>query len=200
MQSFLRHTAQKVISEYEALDQLVMVFPNRRAGLFFTKHLGSLIDRPQWMPEVKTIEDIFYSHAGMKPADQLTLIFELYKIYAKLAPKPETFDRFYYWGEIILKDFNDLDQFLVDASRLYHQLEEVKSMEADLTYLTQHQVKLIQEFWKSFEVRNREHQEKFLKFWKLLWPLYKNFKEVLIALELSYSGALYRKVVEELDH
>lgn len=200
MQSFLRHTAQKVLSEYEALDQLVMVFPNRRAGLFFTKHLGSLIDRPQWMPEVKTIEDIFYSHAGMKPADQLTLIFELYKIYAKLAPKPETFDRFYYWGEIILKDFNDLDQFLVDASRLYHQLEEVKSMEADLTYLTQHQVKLIQEFWKSFEVRDREHQEKFLKFWKLLWPLYKNFKEALIAPELSYSGALYRKVVEELDH
>src|SRR5690606_23092588 len=116
MRNFLKYTTRKILSDFNALHQLLLVFPNLRAALSFSKHLGDLIEKPQWMPEVKTIEEIFYSHAGKKPADQLTLIFELYHVYAGLHANPEPFDRFYYWGEIILKDFNDLDNFLVDAS------------------------------------------------------------------------------------
>ncbi len=198
MHSFLKHTAEKILNDYSALDQLVLVFPNRRAGLFFAKHLGTLIDKPHWMPQIKTIEDIFYSHAGNRPADQLTLIFELYKVYSDLHSSPEPFDRFYFWGEMILKDFNDLDNFLVDAGRLYHQLEEVKIIENDLSYLTYSQIKLIQEFWKSFEVKDRLHQEKFLKFWKHLRPIYENYKDALSISGLAYSGQLYRYVVEQL--
>src|SRR5690606_35566015 len=112
-----------ILADYHALDQLVMVLPNRRAGLFLAKHLGTLIREPQWMPQIKTIEDVFYSLAGQKPTDTLTLIFELYKVYSLWNASPEPFDRFYYWGEMILKGFNDLDSFMVDPGRLYHQLE-----------------------------------------------------------------------------
>src|SRR5690606_1768317 len=45
----------------------------------------------------------------------------------------------------------------------------------------------------------RVHQEKFLRFWKLLRPVYENFKVALSVAGMSYSGALYRKVVEQLD-
>jgi len=114
MHGFLKTTAQKILTTYDRLDQVVLVLPNRRAGLFLLKHLGTLINKPHWMPQIKTIEEVFYAYAENKPADQLTLIFELYKAYAKLQPDPEPFDKFYYWGEMILKDFNDLDNFMVD--------------------------------------------------------------------------------------
>lgn len=200
MHSFLKSTAQRILTDYKQLDQLVLVLPNRRAGLFITRHLGALIDKPQWMPQIKTIEDVFYGIAGKRPADQLTLIFELFKVYQSLSASPEPFDRFYYWGEVILKDFNDIDNFMVDATRLYHQLEEVKEIEGDLSYLTESQIRLIREFWKSFEVKDKKQQDKFLKFWKQLRPLYEKFQASLRVAGMGYSGMLYRSAVDNLDN
>src|SRR5690606_4635130 len=96
--------------------------------------------------------------------------------------------------------FNDLDNFMVDADRLYHQLEEVKNIENDLTYLTRSQISLIQDFWRSFEVKDKLHQEKFLKFWKLLRTIYQQFRATLSSTGLAYSGMLYRQVVERLKN
>lgn len=199
MHSFLRNTAESILKENQDLQNLVIVLPNRRAGLFFTQHLGSLIDKPTWMPEVRTIEDIFYQYAGQRPADDLTLIFELYKVYQKLHPAPEEFDKFYFWGEMILKDFNDVDQFLVNAKKLYLHLSEIKDLESDLSFLTENQVELIKQFWRSFERQDRSHQDKFLKFWELLNPLYQAFQSSLEVSGFAYSGKLYRKVAESLD-
>lgn len=199
MHSFLRNTAKEILESGVDLQKLTLVLPNRRAGLFFTQHLGSLITKPTWMPEVKTIEDIFYEFAGNRPADDLTLIFELYKVYQGLNPQAETFDRFYFWGEMILKDFNDVDQFMADAGKLYHHLSEIKELESDLSFLNDSQVELIKQFWSSFERQDRDHQEKFLKFWKLLSPLYNAFQGALALSNLAYSGMLYRKVVESLS-
>lgn len=199
MHSFLRNTAAQILQEYPDLQKLAIVLPNRRAGLFFTQHLGALIENPTWMPEVMTIEDIFYKHAGQRPVDQLSLIFELYKVYQLLHPDPEAFDRFYFWGEMILKDFNDVDQFMADADKLYHHLSEIKELESDLGFLSESQIALIKEFWKSFERQDRSHQEKFLKFWQMLSPLYTGFKSALEVSGMAYSGMLYRQVAASLD-
>lgn len=199
MHSFLRNTAAQILQEYPDLQKLAIVLPNRRAGLFFTQHLGALIQNPTWMPEVMTIEDIFYKHAGQRPVDQLSLIFELYKVYQVLHPDPEAFDRFYFWGEMILKDFNDVDQFMADASKLYHHLSQIKELESDLGFLSESQIALIKEFWKSFERQDRSHQEKFLKFWQMLSPLYTAFKSALEVSGMAYSGMLYRQVAASLD-
>lgn len=199
MHSFLRNTARDILESGVDLQKLTVVLPNRRAGLFFTQHLGSLIDEPTWMPEVKTIEDIFYDLAGNRPADDLTLIFELYSLYQDLNPEAETFDRFYFWGEMILKDFNDVDQFMANADKLYHHLSEIKELESDLSFLNEGQVELIKQFWSSFVRQDRDHQEKFLKFWQLLSPLYTSFHASLSVSGLFYSGMLYRKVAESLD-
>ncbi|MCR9014671.1 PD-(D/E)XK nuclease family protein [Aquiflexum gelatinilyticum] len=199
MHSFLRNTAASILQEYQELQNLVIVLPNRRAGLFFTQHLGALIEKPTWMPEVKTIEDVFYQYAGQRPSDDLTLIFELYKVYQSLHPEPETFDRFYFWGEMILKDFNDLDQFMADAKKLYLHLSEIKELESDLSFLSNNQIELIRQFWNSFERQDRSHQEKFLKFWQMLSPLYQAYQASLEVSGLAYSGKLYRKVAQSLE-
>ncbi|WP_215224811.1 PD-(D/E)XK nuclease family protein [Echinicola shivajiensis] len=199
MQGFLKDTAKDLLDRYPDLKEVTIILPNRRAGLFFTKYLGQLISQPMWMPAVRTVEDLFYELAGQRPTDQLSLIFELYKVYKELQPDPEPFDRFYYWGEMILKDFNDIDQFLVDHEKLYGLLSDIKEVESDLSFLTKDQIELIKQFWKSFEREGRGHQDKFLRFWQLLSTLYDRFQEELNVAGYSYSGKLYRKVVEQLD-
>lgn len=198
MHNFLRNTAEKILKESRSLKEVVVILPNRRAGLFFTQHLGTLIDQPTWMPEVKTIEDLFYELAGKRPADDLTLIFELYRVYQDLHPDPETFDRFFFWGEMILKDFNDVDQFMADPEKLYHHLAEIKELESDLSFLTEGQIELIRQFWNSFISQDKKHQEIFLKFWQLLKPLYRAFQSSLEVSGLAYSGKLYRQVAGNL--
>lgn len=199
MHNFLRNTAEKILKESESLREVVVVLPNRRAGLFFTQHMGTLIDQPTWMPEVKTIEDVFYGFAGKRPADDLTLIFELYRVYGDLHPEPESFDRFFFWGEMILKDFNDVDQFMADPDKLYHHLAEIKELESDLSFLTENQIELIRQFWNSFISQDKKHQEKFLKFWQVLKPLYRAFQASLEVSGLAYSGKLYRQVAMGLS-
>lgn len=199
MPSFLKNTAASLLEHHTDLSRVTVVLPNRRAGLFFVQHLGTLVEKATWLPTIKTVEDVFYELAGQRPADDLTLIFELYKTYESLHPSPESFDKFYFWGELILKDFNDADQFLVNVSKLYHYLSEIKELESDLSYLTSNQIELIKQFWSSFEKQDRSHQDKFLKFWQLLRPLYESFQASLEVSGLAYSGKLYRKVAENLN-
>ncbi|GAB2481625.1 PD-(D/E)XK nuclease family protein [Algoriphagus taiwanensis] len=196
MNPFLKETAQKILESGRDLKEITVVLPNRRAGLFFTRYLGELIEEPVWMPEVITIEQLFYRLAGNTPADDLTLIFELYELYRQIQTEPEDFDRFYFWGELILKDFNDLDQFLAPAKTLYTNLAEIKEFESDLSYLTEEQKELISQFWKAFERQNESEQERFLRFWQILAQLYESFQARLRTAGLAYSGQLYRQVAE----
>ncbi|MDN3689239.1 PD-(D/E)XK nuclease family protein [Cyclobacterium jeungdonense] len=199
MDSFLKETAQTLLQSKGDLKGVKVILPNRRAGLFFIKYLSHLVDRPLWMPEVITIEDLFYQLAEKRPADKLTLIYELYRVFQALTDRQESFDRFFFWGEMILKDFNDLDQFMVNPEKLFTNLKEQKVLESDWSFLSPEQVKLIREFWASFEGRDRAHQEKFLRFWDMLYPLYTGFNASLESLGLAYGGKIYRDVATDLE-
>jgi len=196
---FLKETAQQLLESGRDLKDLQVVLPNRRAGLFFTKYLGELIQQPVWMPEVVTIEQLVYQLAGNTPTDDLTLVFELYEEYRTLQKDAEPFDRFFHWGELILKDFNDLDQFLAPVKQVYAHLAEIKEFESDLSFLTEEQWALIAQFWKAFERQNETEQERFLKFWQILGSLYEGFQERLQKSGLAYGGQLYRQVATTTD-
>lgn len=198
MDSFLKETAKTLLHSKSDLKGVTVVLPNRRAGLFFVKYLSQMVDKPLWMPDVITIEDLFYQLAGKRPADRLTLIYELYRVFQALSDREESFDRFFFWGEMILKDFNDLDQFLVNPEKLFTNLKEQKVLESDWSFLSPEQVNLIREFWASFEGRDRVHQEKFLRFWDLLYPLYKGFNASIDSMGMAYGGKIYREVVSGL--
>ncbi len=196
---FLKETAQQLLDSGRDLKDLRVVLPNRRAGLFFTKYLGELIEQPVWMPEVVTIEQLVYQLAGKTPTDELTLVFELYEEYRTLQKDAEPFDRFYHWGELILKDFNDLDQFLAPVKQVYAHLAEIKEFESDLSFLSEEQWALIAQFWKAFERQNETEKERFLKFWQILGSLYEGFQARLQTSGMAYGGQLYRQVASTTD-
>ena len=117
---FLESLAEKCLQEHgNQTDKLTLVFPNRRAGLFFTKYLGKLTDKPIWSPQVLSMEDFVFAKSDLVQADQIQLIFGLYSVYKSIVKNAESFDRFYHWGEMLLGDFNDIDSYLANPEHIF---------------------------------------------------------------------------------
>jgi len=110
MEYFLERIAKSLYAEFgNDLNSHCLVFPGRRAGLFFMKYLSKEITKPVWTPAVKTINDLFYSLSGYHLAESELLLFELYKVYRSVRHSQETFEYFYFWGDMLLNDFHDTD-------------------------------------------------------------------------------------------
>ena len=111
MEYFLGRIAQALYAEFgNTLNRHCLVFPNRRAGLYFLKYLATRIEKPVWTPPVLTINELFRSYSSLQIAGNEILLFELYKIYCKINKSLESFDEFYFWGDMLLNDFDDVDK------------------------------------------------------------------------------------------
>ena len=145
MKTFLGEVAADLYARYgEALSERAVLFPSRRARLFFVDALARIANRPMWQPEWVTIDDLMSEISGLRCGDRLRLITELYRIYSEYHDEP--FDRFYFWGDMLLTDFDTVDKYLIDASMLFRNIEDIKEIEADISYLTPSQLRIIA-FW-----------------------------------------------------
>lgn len=197
---FLEEIVEVVLSRYAGVtDNVTIVFPNRRAGLFFQKYLAERINKPIWSPKIISIEDFIKSLSELKSADKLDLIFELYQVFTKLNKSKEDFDKFFYWGNIMLQDFDELDKFLADPELLFKNLVHIKDLENNLDYLQEDQKQLIGDFWKSFGEKLSSHQKGFLGIWDNLFQTYTQFKAHLSEKGIAYDGMIYREVTEALE-
>jgi hypothetical protein len=195
--TFLEELAEDVVGRYgQDASSLTIVFPNRRAGLFFRKHLSNLIRKPLWAPEIYSIEDFILKFSDLQVADRITLTFLLYQAYREHSPITEEFDRFYYWGELLLNDFDEIDKYLVNAEVLFKDLVYQKELELQYDYLSEEQKEAILSFWASFKTRLSRHQEDFLRTWKALFSIYVQFRKNLAENGLAYPGMAYRQIAE----
>ncbi len=198
MKAFLEELAENLIKRYgKDASSLTLVFPNRRAGLFFQKYLSNHISSPIWAPRIFSIEDFILKHSSLQVADKITLIFKLYETYVKHSPVSETFDRFYYWGDLLLNDFDEIDKYLIDAGLLFKDLLYQKELESTYDYLSTEQKEAIITFWSAFKSRLSRHQEDFLSTWKILYQVYQEFREALQNKGIGYGGMIYRMIAEE---
>ena len=110
--SFISELAEQVLKASEGKqEKITVVFPNRRAGLFFRKELSKLIQSPIYMPSVTSMEDFVMQFSPYRKIETLPAVFQLYEVYKSHQKKEETFDTFFFWGEMILRDFEEIDQF-----------------------------------------------------------------------------------------
>lgn len=181
------------------MSKLHILFPNRRAALFFQKALAAKIEKPVWMPLMQTINEFVARHSSLQTADDLVLIDLMYQVYTRLQPQAESFDQFYPRAEIILSDFNDVDKYLVDPEKLFVYLKDVREVEIRFSGLEEEQVELIKQFWTHFEPQKpTEQKEAFLAWWNLLLPLYKGYQTLLREEGLAYEGMIYRDARERM--
>lgn len=203
MESFLKELARQIYQENPTLDSLTLVFPNRRAALYFRKHLSEIIDKPVFAPNLITIEEFISSFSDWKVPDKLELIHRLHKSYQEVvratAVKSEPFDQFYFWGDMLLRDFDELDKYLVNAEQLFKDLRNLKELDSGYDYLTEEQRKFLTEFWQSFEENLTDNKQKFIEVWNRLFNLYTTFKIQLEADGIAYEGMLHRQVAETIS-
>ena len=208
MKGFLEELSELIYHTYQDnLQELMVVFPNRRAGLFFQKYLTQYIDTPVWSPEIISIEEFVKKLTPLQIADRLSLVFTLFEVFKQHSPYQESFDRFYFWGELLLNDFDEIDKYLIDTEDLFSNIKDLREIEDTYAYLTEEQQEAIAKFWKSFEYTHLGEQaaqdsaqQKFIRLWGILYPVYEAFKAKLTDLGMAYEGMLFRKIVEELDH
>lgn len=205
MKTFLQIVAQDLYQRLNGrFEQLTIVFPNKRAGLFFNQALADLIPggRPLWAPTYTTISEIFQHLSQLTTADPIELVCRLYPIYLQATgktPDDESLDHFYSWGEMMLHDFDDLDNNLVPAEKLYANIEDLSHLTTS-DYLEEEQRQALNQFFHNFRAEN-EHTDlknKFRSIWDCLLNIYTSLREHLRAEGLAYTGMLKREVVERL--
>jgi hypothetical protein len=203
MKQFLLEVAEKVKKGHPKLEDLTFVFPNRRAVLYFRKHLSALLTAPAFAPELLTIEDFIGRLSPLRVPDKLELIHRLYQSYFEvirgvngLAPEP--FDQFYFWGEMLLRDFDELDKYMVNARQVFKDLSNQKELDASFDYLTAEQLEFLQSFWGSFDEDLSAHKKNFLHIWRQLPDVYDTFRKQLTDDGLAYEGMLHRVVAEDI--
>lgn len=198
MEYFLESIAKSLHNEYgNTLNRHCLVFPNRRAGLYFLKYLAARIDKPVWSPPILTINELFRSCTSMQIAGNEILLFELNKIYRRINKSPESFDEFYFWGDMLLNDFDDVDKYLVDAASVFRNVQDIKSIDAQFGGLNEAQVEILRRFWINFNPEKPTNEKSgFINLWSILSDLYSEFRNTLKNQNLAYEGMVFREVAE----
>ena len=201
MSGFLEQVADYLHRVYgDELHRFCIVFPNVRAGLFFKKYLAQLSDKPVWAPAFRSIESLFEEISGLTQADDLTLIFDLFKTFKQHRQSDETFDHFYFWGEMLLADFDDIDKQLVNAKDLFSNVSDLKEIDLLFDYLTEEQKNAIMVFWQDFnDGDSGALKVEFAVIWQLLYPIYESFKKRLKEKSLGYEGMIQREAAHILS-
>ena len=201
MQPFLQLVAHDLYTKIgNDLSRTVLVFPNKRANLFFNEYLAEESDQPIWSPAAMSISDLLQKLSVQKAGDPIRLVCELYKVFKEKTESRETLDDFYFWGELLISDFDDVDKNMVDADKLFSNLQDLKSLMDDYEFLDEEQEEAIRQFFQNFSIERRtELKEKFISLWDKLGIIYHRYREKLAELDIAYEGMLYRNVIEQLD-
>lgn len=201
MESFLKLVAADLYKHTEGnLAHTAVVFPNKRAGLFFNEYLAQESESPIWSPAYVSISELFRSLSPWEVGDPVKLVCELYKIFRRETQSTETLDDFYFWGEMLISDFDDADKNKVDTDKLFSNLQDLRNIMDDYTFIDDEQEEAIRQFFQNFSIEWRTAlKERFISLWDVLGNIYKGFRESLASQNIAYEGMMYRHVIEHLN-
>ncbi len=180
MQPFLDKLARYIHTHYaQNLSDVCVVLPSRRAKVFLKAHLSEVFDKPVWAPQLFSIEDFIAELVEGESLDSLSALFEFYEVYTGIEKEEaQSLDDFLQWAPTLLNDFNELDQYLVNAPDLFDYLSDEKAIA----------------LWNVDGSALSDFQKKYLQFWKSLANYYPKFIEHLKGKNLVYPGLAYRIV------
>lgn len=185
---------------------VTVVFPNRRARLFLNDYLYHAFGQPVWEPNYVDFSELTARPSGYFQADTIELVFYLYNALVEVYHERyktvynESFDEFYYFGETLLRDFDDVDQNLVDAKRLFANLTELHDLDDTFDHLDETQRDIVRHFFHNLQADGdkSELKRRFAEIWNLLFEVYTRFKATLSQLNIAYPGMMARRTVERI--
>lgn len=185
MQTFLEQLASHLYKKYgNELSRVCIVFPNRRAGLFFRKFLSRLIIQPVWLPEIIALEDFVVSRTKLRLSDPLNLLADLYEAYCESeTEQPKPFTDFLGWGSMLLSDFDEIDQNLANGEEVFRYIDEIKVLR----------------HWNPDGTPLTPFEKDYLRFYNLLGTIYLNFRKRLLLKNEGYIGLIFSILIENLE-
>ncbi|MBQ8223397.1 MAG: PD-(D/E)XK nuclease family protein [Bacteroidales bacterium] len=167
-------------------DYLTVIFPNKRAAYMLRKELMSDNDKNIWLPQMLSIQEAMSMWSGLQLIDNLDATFELMKIMNNNSEFVSNYNHFSLASQIV-KDFDEIDQYAVDAENLFSYIKEIKEAEN----------------WNPDKDKT-ETEKAYLNFFKSLYTYYNSLREVLLKDDCGYYGLITRKLYdlskEELDN
>ena len=183
MKKFLTQVAEYIRTSHpDGMQDVLLCFPNNRAGYFFEEELKPLLSVGAMLPEITTMEKWVYSLSGKTLVQNVELINTLFKAYKEVGG-PDDFESFIPTAQTMLGDFNELDKQLVNPKRLFKDLNDIKSMN---TFLYDEE-ELLTEYSKQYRA-----------FWNLFRDCYFRLTEVLDQDQKGYEGLIFRDVAESM--
>ena len=206
---FLQQIAKIYAEKLTPTAQLLFVFPNRRAGLFFRKELLALVKKPIFAPDITDINSLAATLSPLHKANDVELLFDLYQSYIHVRSQHtdniETIDAFVPFGTTLLGDFNEIDKYLIDTNLLFSNIADLKNINDQSQFLSQQQIEVLNTFWGNVTKKTNENDEnlsfnkQFITLWDDLHEIYTHFTETLIAKGIGYDGLIYRTAIDNLS-
>lgn len=202
MKPFLQEVATDLVERFaEDLQHCAIVFNNKRPAAYLQKHLADLIRKPFFSPSFFTIQEFFANWTDYRIADFYIQFFTLHKIYNRLLSEEgmETIsgNKFFPLAKIMLADFAQIDIDLVDADKIYRDLEDISVINREFDYLSPEQYEYLSQFWTSYsEGKHKRQQELFIKMWRRMPKLYHQFHAALKDQGYVTNGTVYRGLAE----
>lgn len=197
---FLKQVAEDLVAKFgDNIKDCVIVFNNKRPASYLQKHLVDIYQKPIWSPQFFTISEFFAQATPLKLADSYTQFFTLYDCYSSLLadegqPKLDLV-MFQKMARIILGDFAQIDNDLVDADRLFSELEDIAEINLQFDFLSQEQKDFLKQFWNSYnDGRYKKQQEAFIKMWRRMPKLFLAFHQSLEQQGFTTLSRLYRQI------
>lgn len=220
IQPFLHQVARAFADTPPAdLASHCFVFPNKRSATFFRHYLRQVVAGkggdavPYIEPEFIDISSFVARFSTLAEASRYESLFTLYNCYRQINSSIRgvdlSFDRFLFWGEMLISDFNDVDRYLVNPDHLFTNIRRLK--EIGSTYLTPEQIEIIRRywgadagqlidethrFWTHIDNNKSKSAPRFKQLWEVLGPLYHSYISELEKKGLTTNGRLYRIAAE----
>jgi len=181
MATFLSFLAEKIAQNSEVpLEQVIVVVPNKRARRQLLHELARHLTKPVFAPNILSVNEFIESLSSLKKIENDELLIRLFEIYKKKnAENSADFTAFLTWAPLFLQDINEIDMHLVNATDIFTNLSEIKTLETS--------------FGKE---KLTESQTKYLQFYKQLAALYVDFTTSLRTDNVGYEGMIYRDVAQ----
>ncbi|MDX2283991.1 MAG: PD-(D/E)XK nuclease family protein [Bacteroidia bacterium] len=204
MDTFLDQVAGQLHGRFgDRISDCCLVVPTRRAAVFMRAALARAYRKTIWAPDILAIQDFIRQCSGSQFPEQLPLLLLLHACSQQQTGKAEPFERFYPWGEMLLRDFDEIDKYCVPAAELYRNVRELKEVDAFFARSGESaDSEAVRRFWETLRGRaGGEHalKTRFLQIWETLYEVYAGFRSTLEAQGQAYDGMAYRQLADRLE-
>jgi CRISPR/Cas system-associated exonuclease Cas4 (RecB family) len=175
--AFITEIANYIKENYNlSKESLTIIFPNKRAALKLrTELINSKQNTNIWLPQILSIQEAMCSWSGLQLLDNIDIIFELIKILNNT--RKNISNDIYGLASQMLKDFDEIDQYAVNAENLFQNTKDAKEIELNFN-------------------ENYEIDKKYIEFFSSLNDYYESLRKVLLANNTGYYGLISRYIYE----